>query len=141
MLTKLMQIMPLFVKNFIMIFLTVSMLIMFIMRSLDQKNRWPVIGLRHFFKKLNLKHRHQDLPYSVLVPKFHNNSVKFRKITLDFWSYPEADNKEFVNILEHFNKVLSENPICIIKNSFELTNKLNTISNIKQTHIFDFKDL
>lgn len=56
-----------------------------------------------------------------MAPKFQKDPLKYRATICGFGTYFKNGNKKLLKILNDiFHNVLKINPICIVKNSFDL---------------------
>ena len=88
-----------------------------------------------------MKQNNEDFPYLILIPKFHKSPVTFRTINYGFSSYLVDANKAKHYILKSLlDKVLDSESSVIVRNSYQLIEKLNTLKNVQGIYAYDFQD-
>ena len=99
--------------------------------------------IKAFYKKLDLVIKSIKLPYLVLIPKYHKKPViKFRTVTVGCGSYMEVAGKALLKVFKIILQIISKHDKCIIvKNSFEVVQKLKTLPPVSNFLSLDFADL
>ena len=93
------------------------------------------------YKQFFDTHQNLNIPYLVIIPKFHKDPVKFRTVTSGHNSYATKANKKLLKVLNTLFHEISKEPHCIISNSYQLIQKMKSFNTIDSVQTLDFKDL
>ena len=86
-----------------------------------------------FYKLLKLLQNNFNYPYLVLISKFHKKLVKFRTVTIGYYTHSNNASKFLLSILKQIYDLTINNNSYYLKNSYQLLESINKLKRITNT--------